>query len=241
MYAVLKHCNRASNLFSLLALLHIIIGYCHAWTTRTSILTSSSIRKINNKKTTFNFNLQAAPAGHGENSCFLPLKQLDQEYCAPRIVQIAGAYPGLSVKDYYAVTSEPTAEFGQWNYDFSDSDGPQLGTVAIDGSPTVSECEDAVVIIAEHTSLKVPLPPAITAPVDLIVLADRADTGFAERKFLVMEDTASNNELKIGAYATFADMPKGMKIIGRVVMVQIPWLPEMKPTKTGFLEADEYF
>ena len=25
---------------------------------------------------------------HGQNSCFLPLKQLDQDYCAPRIVQV---------------------------------------------------------------------------------------------------------------------------------------------------------
>jgi hypothetical protein len=25
---------------------------------------------------------------HGENSCFLPLKQLDQDYYAPRIVQV---------------------------------------------------------------------------------------------------------------------------------------------------------
>lgn len=25
---------------------------------------------------------------HGDNSCFLPLKQLDQDYFAPRIVQV---------------------------------------------------------------------------------------------------------------------------------------------------------
>lgn len=217
--------------------LYLIITYCHAWTT-TNI---NSIRKETPYK--FNFHLHSTAkelVGHGENNCFLPLKQLDQDYCAPRIVQIAGAYPGLSIQDYYAVKSGPTAEYGQWSYDFSDPDGPQLGTVAIDGQSTVAECEDAVAIIAEHTSLKVPLVPAITDAVDLIVLADRAQTGFSERKFLVLEDTTTN-ELKIGAYECKADMPNIMKIIGRVVLVQIPWLPEMQPSKTGFLEADEYF
>lgn len=236
--AVLRRRLKLQNTIQCLTLaLYLIIEYCHAWTT-TNI--NSIIKETPYK---FNFHLHSTTkelAGHGENSCFLPLKQLDQDYCAPRIVQIAGAYPGLSIQDYYAVKSEPTAEFGQWGYDFSDPDGPQLGTVAIDGSSTVAECEDAVAIIAEHTSLKVPLPPAIKGPVDLIVLADRAQTGFSERKFLVLEDTTTN-ELKIGAYETKADMPNDMKIIGRLVLVQIPWLPEMKPSKTGFLEADEYF
>src|SRR6056300_771079 len=37
---------------------------------------------------------------HGQDSCFMPLKQLDQDYFAPRIVQIAGAYPGLTKEDF---------------------------------------------------------------------------------------------------------------------------------------------
>lgn len=136
--------------------------------------------------------------------------------------------------------SEPPPEPGQWAYDFSDPEGAQLGTVAIEGGSVVTSAKDPVVIIAEHTSLKVPLPDKLTDPVDLIVLVDRAANGFAERRFLVLDDPAAGG-LTIGAYPTKTDIPAGAEILGQVVLCQIPWLPCMKPTKTGFLEADEYF
>ena len=100
-------------------------------------------------------------------------------------------------------------------------------------------CDDPVVIIAEHTSLNVPLPSTITDPVDLVVLVDRALNRFSERKFLVIDIPESG--LYIGAFPTKQDLPAGCEILGQAVLVQIPWLPSMTPTKTGFLEADEYF
>mmetsp|Transcript_19244 Transcript_19244/g.41831 ORF Transcript_19244/g.41831 Transcript_19244/m.41831 type:complete len:230 (+) Transcript_19244:196-885(+) len=176
---------------------------------------------------------------HGENSCFMPLRQLDQDYYAPRIVQIAGAYPGLTREEFFAVTSEKTPEPGQWTYDFSDPDGPQLGTVAIESSNVVACCEDPVAIIAEHTSLSVPLPEVLKEPVDIIVLVDRAATSFAERKFLLLD--VPGKGLVIGAFPFKTELPNEAEILGHVLLCQLPWLPCMKPTKTGFMEADEYF
>jgi hypothetical protein len=176
---------------------------------------------------------------HGENACFLPLKQLDQDEYTPRIVQIAGAYPGLTRDEFMAVTSEPAAVEGQWTYDFSDPEGPQLGTVAVEGSLIVAQVEDPVIIIAEHFSIGVDLPKAITEAVDLIVLVDRAKSTFAERKFLVIEIPGQG--LKIQAFSLKSDIPQGSEILGQVEQVQIPWLPSMESTKSGFLEADEYY
>jgi hypothetical protein len=98
--------------------------------------------------------------------------------------------------------------------------------------------DDPVVVIAEHFSIGVDLPKVITDPVDLIVLVDRADKSFSDRKFLVVD--VPGKGLAIGAYPTKKNMPAGAEILGRVGMVQVPWLPSMAPTKTGFLEADEY-
>lgn len=200
------------------------------------------VKKSNNHQM---FRLQSSADGtvigglHGDNSCFLPLKQLDQDYYAPRIVQIAGSYPGVSREDFFAVTSEPVAEMGQWTYDFSDPDGPQLGTVAIESSNVVACCEDPVVLIAEHTSIGVPLPAVIKEPVDIVVLVDRAANTFAERKFLVLD--VPGRGVTIAAFPSRPDLPKDCEILGQVILCQVPWLPSMKPTKTGFLEADEYF
>ena len=167
------------------------------------------------------------------SSCFL------SEYTHSIDSQIAGAYPGLTRVEFEGVKSEPPAVQGQWTYDFSDPDGPQLGTVALDGSNVVATAEDPVAIIAEHTALAVPLPDAIKNAVDLVVLVDRAQKGFAERKFLVVDTPGAG--VSIGAFATKADLPAGSEILGHVVLCQIPWLPSMKPTKSGFMEVDEYF
>jgi len=180
---------------------------------------------------------------HGENACFLPLIQLDMDYFAPRIIRIAGSYPGLTRNDYESVASTPPPDQGQWMYEFFDSDsddgGHHVGMVAIEGSAVVYNCDDPIVVIAEHTSMGVQLPPAITEPVDLVVLVDRSKRTFAERKFFVLD--MGDGSISIGAYASKSELPSNSEIIGRIEYVQIPWLPAMKPTKTGFMEEDEYF
>jgi len=171
----------------------------------------------------------------------MPLLQNDDEYIAPRIVQIAGAYPGVDTATYLAVSSEPSPELGQWTYDFSDPTGPQMGTIALPGMASVYETEDPVVIIADHIGLGVPLPPTLTDPVDLVVLVDRARTYFEERKFLVLELEDSPGVVTIAAFGSKGEVPEGAKILGHVTLVQIPWLPSMQKKKSGFMEEDTLF
>lgn len=176
---------------------------------------------------------------HGENSCFLPLEQVDEEHYAPRIVQIAGVYPGITKEELSAVTSSPAPEMGQWSYDFSDPDGPQMGTVALPGCNIVASCEDPAVIIGEHFALGVPLPDALKEPVDLLLLVDRAKTGFAERKFHVVDIPGEG--VIIRGFETRGEIPEGSEILGRVVFVQVPWLPCMKKKKSGFMEDEQLY
>jgi len=176
---------------------------------------------------------------HGQNACFLPLEQLDQDYEAPRIVQIAGSYPGLTREEFFAVTSEPPPEAGQWSYDFSDPDGPQMGTVAVRGTEITATAIDPVVIISEHFSLGVPLPEELKEAVDLLVMVDRAKNKYKDRKFLVLD--LPGEGVVIRAYATKAEMPAGADILGQVVFCQIPWLPCMKSTRSGFMEEEELY
>lgn len=212
----------------------LYVAYTLVATTQAWIFPTSSLVKVAPLKSTSSDSLSL----HGSNSCFLPIQQLDEEFFAPRIVQIAGMYPGLSKEALLATTSEPAAEIGQWAYDFSDPNGPQLGTVAVPGGEIVTYCEDPVVVICEHESIGVVIPNGeeLTEPVDICVLVDRAE-GFAERKFLVLE-IPGQEEVKIGAYASKADMPPGYKVLGRVVLTLLPHLPCMETKKSGFMEED---
>jgi hypothetical protein len=169
----------------------------------------------------------------------MPLKQLDQDYYAPRVIQVAGAFPGITRDEILATTSEAPPDQGQWNYDFNDPEAPPIGKVALEGSQVVHGVEDPVVIIAEHPSLNIPLPEELKDPVDLIVLVDRSKKSFGERKFLVIH--TPDVGVSIGAFNSKAELPSNYEILGQVAMVQIPWLPCMAPTKSGFMEVDEYF
>eukprot|EP00571_Detonula_confervacea_P010302 CAMPEP_0172300662 /NCGR_PEP_ID=MMETSP1058-20130122/2687_1 /TAXON_ID=83371 /ORGANISM="Detonula confervacea, Strain CCMP 353" /LENGTH=230 /DNA_ID=CAMNT_0013010493 /DNA_START=69 /DNA_END=761 /DNA_ORIENTATION=- len=213
---------------------------CNAFTTNGGTASSRTTSQSSSIETSA---LDAAVGGnlHGESSCFLPLLQNDEDYIAPRIVQIAGQYPGVDVETYLALSSDPSADLGQWSYDFTDPNGPQMGTVALPGMTSVYESDDPVVIIADHISMGVQLTEAITEPVDLIVLCDRSRTNFAERKFLVLELEDSPGVITISAFASKEEMPANPKILGHVMLVQIPWLPSMQKKKSGFMEEDECF
>lgn len=145
----------------------------------------------------------------------------------------------MTKEEFLAVTSEPPAEQGQWSYDFSDPDGPQMGTVAVRGCEIISTCEDPVAVICEHFALGVPLPDVLKDPVDILAIVDRSKTTYGDRKFLVMEIPGEG--VVIRAYPTKADMPASATILGQVVYVQLPWLPCMKKKKSGFMEEDELF
>jgi len=235
-----------------LSRLQQLINSCNAWTTTpiSNIKLTSQLLQPKHAKILWPLQMlvssssssSTSPTGtHAENACFLPLQSLGQDYLAPRIIQIAGAYPGLTKGDFEAVTSEPAPVPGQWNYDFSDPSGPQMGTVALQGGKVVTECQDPVVVISDHLTLGIRLPAALTRPVDLIVLIDRAQRLFEERKFMLIRLPASD-ELLIRAYPNKSDFLRDeAEILGRVVMVQIPWLPAMKPTTSGFEEEDELY
>lgn len=177
---------------------------------------------------------------HGENSCFLPLKQLDQDYYAPRIIHIAGSFPDVTREEFDSVTSEPSPDQGQWVYEISDPETSQGATIAIEGSSTIHYMKDPVVLIGDHFTLGVPLPEVLEEPVDLVMAVDRARNFFSERKFLIMS-VPGVDELECGAFNSKAEMPEGAEVLGQVMLVQIPWLPCMQKTRSGFMEEDEYF
>ena len=147
----------------------------------------------------------------------------------------------MDTATYLAVSSEPSAELGQWSYDFADPNGPQMGSVALPGMSSVYETDDPVVLIADHFTLGVQLPKELTDPVDLVVLCDRSRRTFAERKFLVLELAESPGTVTIAAFESKAAMPANANILGQVTLVQIPWLPSMQKRRSGFMEEDALF
>lgn len=180
---------------------------------------------------------------HGQNHCFLPIQQLHQDTHTPRIVPIAGVYPGLSSEEFLAPIPEPISQPGQWSYHFyQPHNGNIKGSIAIPGSALISSCVDIIAIIAGHSSLGIPLPKDIEGEVDVVVLVDRSVQTFTEKNFLVWkhDDSGPEEKIQIGAFGTGGEIPVNCKIMGQVSLVMIPWLPGMKRNSMGFMEDDEY-
>lgn len=178
---------------------------------------------------------------HGLESCFMPIQQFETDYKSPRIVKIAGSYPGITRSEILAVSSNPSPPQGQSTFDFSQPGDPNVGTVAIEGSSTVYGCVDPVVIISDHLTLGIPLPEVEKLPIDIVCLVDRGQQFFAERKFLIYTDGDGDGQVQLAAFPSVDEFPQTATILGHVVLMNVPWLPSMKSTKTGFAEADEYF
>ena len=226
--------------------------------TSTKTTTSTTIRRSTQSD---NAIIEQSPLfgnSHGTNSCFLPLQQLEQDTYMPRIIHIVnGIYPSndMTMEDIRRTPpSEYSPALGQWTYTFhtptssssnnNNGDVPVQATIALEGSNIVASCEDPIVVIAEHTALNIVLPAEITQPVDLLVLIDRSKTYFSERKFLLfalLDNEQQQQQVHIAAFHTRDEIPSNAIVLGQVEQVTIPWLPSMAPTKTGFLEADEYY
>ena len=69
---------------------------------------------------------------HGGSFKFLPSSQLKRTEHAPRTIQIAGVFPGLTIDQLFSPKSTPASPQGTWTYDFSDPEGPQLGNIRVD-------------------------------------------------------------------------------------------------------------
>ncbi|KAG5178195.1 hypothetical protein JKP88DRAFT_225645 [Tribonema minus] len=171
---------------------------------------------------------------HGTGSRFLPIVQIGAREHYPRTVCIAGAYPGLTAEDIAAPTSGEPAEQGTWQYDFTDPEGPQMGTVALPGGDTVTDLIDPVIIVAASDSLGISLPQDATT--EVLAVVDRAEVDFQEGKFFVWQAPDKSVIIR-----WFKQEPQGYQCLGRVVFVHVPFLDVMKKPSSGFEEEMDDF
>jgi hypothetical protein len=177
---------------------------------------------------------KAIEGNHGTGSRFMPLLQLVDEEIAPRIIQVAGIYPGVTVDEIMAPQSSPAAPLGMWQFDFSDPSGPQMGTVALSPNNAVQLCEDPVIVVSQSSVLGLSLSQNVDA--EVLVLLDRAEREFVQDKFFAV--AAPDGNIAIRWYDS---LPAGHKVVAKVVMVTIPYLPAMNKKKSGFMEEDDGF
>lgn len=67
-----------------------------------------------------------------------------------------------------------------------------------------------------------------------LVLIDRADVSFNPRKFYAFATPDGGVSIQ-----WVDDVPQGWGILGRVLYVTLPFLPQYGKKKSGFLEEDE--
>ena len=168
---------------------------------------------------------------HGESFNYLPIMSgLDQEHF-PRIVPIAGVFPGLSLDELLKPHSNPAAPPGQWAYDFPGEQGLHIGSVAIPGSELITNALDPVAIIVKNTVLGV----SAMEEVEMLVVVDREDREFTTNSFFLFT-RGVDQQLSIHWMDT---LHPDFKIVGKIVLCVMPVLEKMNNPPSGFLESDD--
>ena len=70
---------------------------------------------------------------HGEEFHYMPVIKGSRDEHYPRILPIAGVYPGITIEEVMAPSAIPLQDPGSWTYSFPDPDEPNLGTIAVPG------------------------------------------------------------------------------------------------------------
>jgi hypothetical protein len=163
------------------------------------------------------------------------LDQLDNGVIWPRIIRVAGVYPGITAAEVAAVPSSPPPpeQDGIWQFDFPDAHGAEYGVVAMYGSEMLSGALDPIAIVASSLSLGL-----LVDEVECVCIIDRMEINFSDREFFCYADVNGNTSIRRmdGGYGDQA--PEGWTILGRVVVVTLPWNPESMAKKGTWMEED---
>lgn len=171
---------------------------------------------------------------HGEKSCFLPLDQLDNGEPWPRIIRVAGVYPGLTQAEVAACTSAPAPpeQDGMWLFDFPDVHGAEFGVVAMPGSDIISGAIDPVAIVASSASLGLLIDDK-----ECLCLIDRGEVDFSDRHFFCFAEMNGNTAIR-RMDGLDGETPAGWSVLGRVVVVTLPWDMDTMAKKGTWMEED---
>ena len=173
---------------------------------------------------------------HGQGFRFMPMTRTSKREHFPRILPIAGVFPGLSTAELLAPPPAASAPPGMWTYDFSDVTGVQLGKVAIPGSEPLSNAVDPVVLISTNTALKI---QAVTE-LEVLLVVDRRDPDAWDPDCFYLlrsvQPASGAEELQV---LWCESPPPDMEVLGKVVTAVLPWVPSMQKPSSGFAEEDE--
>lgn len=123
---------------------------------------------------------------------------------------------------------------GSWHFDFSDPEGPQLGTVAMHPSNPVQLAEDPVVVVSTSGEMGISLSNNVNA--EILLMVDRADRHFVPNAFFAFAEGDGSVTIRWQE-----QVEEDQAVLGRVVFVTVPFLPAMKKKASGFLEEEDDF
>jgi len=211
-----------SYVLSLVSILIFLVTINNAF-----VFNLQSFARIRNSKNQNGFKMMATL--HGENFKFMPLSKLSRDEYFPRVIQIGGVYPGVTLDEYYAPKSSKEVSPSMWSYEFPDPDGPQLGSVSVPGSDVIYDCIDPVALISSTDQLGI---KSKDGPSEVLVIIDREDRDFFVDSFYAVENSDGNIEI------TSLTDSEGYNIIGKVVVCFLP-TPPAKKQSSGFMEDED--
>lgn len=168
---------------------------------------------------------------HGSDFCFMPLLQLTNDDQWPRVLRVAGEYPGLTAAELAAPPSTVEAAApGGWIFEFPDAYSSEFGMIAVPGYDLVHHSVDPVVVVAKSGSLGLPL----VKEQEVLVVVDRDDKDFDDRAFFAFADAQGTIVMR-----RFESETSEYSIVGKIILIQLPFDPSTQPKSGTWLEEGD--
>ena len=182
----------------LLAMIHCLQSTAYVPMTKlTRVISSSSIGyssgSTNQRPSKSSFRMAGTLGKHGENFKYLSIMKGRSSQNFPRTIPIAGMYPEVTPDDIMAPAQCPLMMPGQIAFDFSDPNGPQLGTVAVPGTDVMTFADDPVALVVHNSDLGVKLISPEGA--ECVAIVDRMDLKFNPDCFYAFRNPSNLVEL----------------------------------------------
>lgn len=164
---------------------------------------------------------------HGSKFRYLPVTCGAPDEHFPRILAIAGMFPGLDIDKFRAAPTAPEASAGYWAYDFQEHGEHKWGKVAVPGSVILTTSVDPVVLVSTNKDLGIPC----SEDVEVLVVVDRGDVQFSTDKFYLCGHADGSHIIQ-----WMETLPSDVRILGRIILCAMPITQGMRESSGGFSE-----
>lgn len=173
--------------------------------------------------------------GHKDDFHFLPIISVSGTDHFPRILHIAGVYPGITKQELFSCPTPRPTRPEQFTFEFPTPHSAKSGIIAIPGSNLMTNCREPVAVVSTCKALEI----EASEDLEVVVIVDRGETSFtsSDHFYLALNRSELDHDSPLRILWLDKSEISQYEIVGKVVLCLLPCNPNEDLT-SSFMEED---